>query len=378
MNRTCARGLGTIVPKRHLQGKHRLTRARAPVNAPVREPTSGASTHACKRTYDRNMRHFGTAAGTVLAFGLVAVGSAGPAPPRGTLVYSSISSTTPGRAINPETVPDLYLLRTDGRVLRRLTRSSLWEGHPAWSPDGRRIAFSKGDPYCGVVPRSACEWEGVPTRASIWVRSVNVAKAHQVTHGGRVFLDHSPAWSPDGRTVAFVRLAEDELRTGIYTVGADGQGPEQLTQNVPNGRSDSALDWSPDGSAIGFVSPEYGWIGIVDGGTGEVARLKVANLPRLRWDLAWSPTGRKLAVATQRGVYVVGSAGGYARRVVKARRADGVSWSPDGRRLAFSARMGSGFIRELRSDVFIIGVNGRGLARLTSNAGNDFGPDWRP
>ena len=108
----------------------------------------------------------------------------------------------------------------------------------------------------------------------------------------------------------------------------------------------------------------------------------ITNIGGGKADIAWSPKGDMLAIAATAGIYVVGAEGGRARRVAKARAgsygeiAPSVSWSPDGRRLAFSAAMSR--VPGARTDIFVVGLNGRGLTRLTTNTGADFDPHWRP
>jgi TolB protein len=68
----------------------------------------------------------------------------------------------------------------------------------------------------------------------------------------RLFKDEgwSPAWSPDGKSIAFVgdESGDDE----IYAVGADGAGMTQLTDNT--GIADDSPTWSPDSSMLAFAS----------------------------------------------------------------------------------------------------------------------------
>jgi Tol biopolymer transport system component len=211
------------------------------------------------------------------------------------------------------------------------------------------------------------------------VQNLSTSVAHRITRAGFDYADRSPVWSPDGRTIAFARVFccdDDYNKDGIYTIAPDGRNQTRV-----NSTRAYALDWSPDGSTIAFLS-EGGGIRLLDLESGDAPRLMISNVKGGKSDVAWSPKGERLALASSAGIYVVDVDGGRARRVVKtglgsfAELAPTVSWSPDGRRLAFSGNMK----RDLsaRTDIFVIGLNGRGLKRLTTNPGSDFDPHWRP
>jgi Tol biopolymer transport system component len=301
----------------------------------------------------------------------VVAGAAGPASQPVRVVYASVNSSF-GDSPNPENVADLFLLARGNAAVRRLTRTSWWEDDPDWSPDGRRIAFSKGDPLCTA---GACE-EG-PISGNIWVRSLTSPRARRLTSDPEQqgFLDQSPTWSPDGRMIAYSRsegYGGDPAEVGIYTIGVDGRNDTLLTSTPVR-----ALDWSPQGSTIAFMTDE-GRVGLVSVATGDTRNIAITNLAgrhQFENDLAWAPSGRQLAIATLSGVYVVSSTGGRARRVVKTRAGGGVTWSPNGRRLAFADVSGTG--SQARRDIFVVSLSGRGLSRLTTTAGDDFSPDWR-
>jgi Tol biopolymer transport system component len=318
------------------------------------------------------MRHLALA--TIIAFAIaLAPASAALEPKAPTLVFASFHAIDPGEPGSLETVADLFLWRGNV-VTRRLTRTTQWEEYPAWSPDARGIAFSKGDPWCHS---NFCERR--PINSSIWVQRLNGGAARRITRAGSSYIDRSPIWSPDGRTIAFVRIFccdNDPQKDGIYTITPDGRNQKRVEATRAH-----ALDWSPDGSTIAFLS-EGGRVRLLDVESGEAPRLLITNIGGGKADIAWSPQGDKLAIAAAAGIFVVGAEGGRARRVVKTRAgsfgeiAPAVSWAPDGRRLAFSGTMSRD--PEARTDVFIVGVNGRGLTRLTTNAGADFDPHWRP
>ena len=116
----------------------------------------------------------------------------------------------------------------------RLSRTSSGRA-PAWSPDGRQIAFvQKGDD--GNVDVSVVRADG---------------------HGRQRLTRHpavegNPAWSPDGRKIAFTRQGESKDQFQIYVMNADGSGQRRLTRN---GYIHFSVVWSPDGQKMLFERP---------------------------------------------------------------------------------------------------------------------------
>jgi Tol biopolymer transport system component len=261
---------------------------------------------------------------------------------------------------------DLFVVRTDGRGLRRLTRTPLWEDQPDWSPDRRRVVFSKGQPFCHG---SACEGA---SDAAIWVIGADGRRQRRLTHPDESIVDTSPRWAPDGRSIAFVRstFAADpgSPDDGIFVMAADGSGARRVAAKAA-----LAVDWSPDGRRLAYVVVR---LGIVDIETRRARPVPAANLPAEVADIAWSPDGGRLALAAAGGIYLLPATGGRARRVVRAYRAESVAWSPDGGRLAFSA--GPSARPGARTDLFVVRPDGQMLRRITGNPGEDLAPDWRP
>jgi dipeptidyl aminopeptidase/acylaminoacyl peptidase len=108
---------------------------------------------------------------------------------------------------------DIWTVNPDGSHLVQLTaNSSAWDENPAWSPDGRRIAFSKWDPGGGA---SAQDGKIVIMDPDGSDRIEIPAPADNIG---------TPIWSPDGQRIAFTSSC------GIYVANADGSGtPKELS-----------------------------------------------------------------------------------------------------------------------------------------------------
>jgi Tol biopolymer transport system component len=167
-----------------------------------------------------------------------------------------------------------------------------------------------------------------------------------------------PAWSPDGRRIAFASAADpwtSPCRGGLWVMNADGKGAHQIAAKGRN------PDWSPDGSKLAFdVS---GNIAVADA-NGANARTLVPN----GVDPAWSPDGTMLAFERQKTIAVV-RADGTAAHVV-ALDAGQPDWSPDGTRLVFTKRSTAG------RGLAIVDLDGTNLRSLTADY--DSQPAWSP
>jgi Tol biopolymer transport system component len=214
--------------------------------------------------------------------------------------------------------PVVFVANDDGSRERRVAEGTT----PAWSPDGSRL----------VVSRRAAGG------ADLWVIDVATGKERRLARTEKP--EREPEWSPDGRTIAFVRT---EVRGGdeIYTVRPSGRGLRRLTRSP---HDDFGPAWSPDGTQIAFVRHDED-----------------------RADAA---------------LYVMAEDGGGQRALGKALTLDptasfagGPAWSPDGRRilLARGAR--------LYSDLYLFAADGRFARRMTENAKDQVterSPNWQP
>ena len=263
---------------------------------------------------------------------------------------------------------ELDVINADGSGLRRLAHGS--GAAPEWSPDGRKLVFGKrpqrGGATCGLAGR--CNDE-------IYVINADGTGLRRLTRNA--VIDEGPVWSPDGRRIAFTR-DRDRQTANIYVMNADGSGQRRLTPNLRR-RPWVELAWSPDWKRIAFVASagHLGAADIfVINADGSGLR-NVTNTVTTSFDFAWSPDGRRIAYLegdpAGAPLSVVNADGTGKQRLTGPLMVDlgFPSWSPDGRTLAFT---GGSVIYTVHAD----GTGLRKLTHGPGwNIGPEWSPDGR-
>jgi Tol biopolymer transport system component len=265
----------------------------------------------------------------IVACAVVALaGSAGPA--QATYPGSNDGRLAFGDDLEPTgAVPQIYSILPNGEDFRQLTNSGGQNICPAYSADGKEIAF--------------CSDRTGATE--IWKMKQNGTQEVQVTHLGQRAL--FPDFSPDGTNIVFSNPAPGAPPLSppeIWVIDSAGHSnPERLT-NSPG--MDGLPVYSPDGSKIAFISSRTGvpqlWVMNADGSD----QVQLTFDPAPKGQLPdWSPDGSKIAYqinATGNGdIYVMNADGSDKTQLTQTPEMEfGTAWSPDGDQIAFVRVLG--------------------------------------
>ena len=254
--------------------------------------------------------------------------------------------------------PEIFAMDPDGSDRINLTNHPAYDFQPAWSRDGKRIAF--------VSDRMGTHD----------IHVMNPDGSNQVALTTSSENDAEPAWSPDGTKIAFVRRlggSNDE----IFVMNADGSSPVNITNHAA---FDSEPSWSPDGSRIAFISSRDGDTDVFVMNADGTSKDNLTNDAALDRYTSWSPDGSKIAFVSDRQ-------GGYQIHLIDPDGSDLVNltnnasadegnpwWSPDGTRIVFHTVTGS----PSSFEIFTMNRDGSDRRNLTQSPQHETDPTWQP
>ncbi len=311
---------------------------------------------------------------------------------------------------------DIYVKMVGTGEPVRLTTNPAPEVDPAWSPDGRFIAFRRlFENSCDVLVMPAIggaerklaqtvrsDW-GVDFSGISWspdgrfvamashgiiAVSEQTGEKHTLSSPGALFFDNLPAFSPDGRSIVFVRSRKPG---NFSTLFAQALGPGAMPLGPPRQVTPSVLDvnglaWEPSGRHLLFSSlgmqghelPDFGlWKISVSGGKPE----PLTAFGQSADSVAVAPKGDRLAytrLLQNHKIYEINLAGSVGRKdlprtAISSTKEDfSPQFSPDGKKIALvSARSGS-------LEIWICTSDGASCSPATAFGFNAGSPRWSP
>jgi len=216
----------------------------------------------------------------------------------------------------------IWLMDSDGFLAKALTPDGQTSLSPAWSPDGRRMAFTRL----------------VQGRGGVFLYTLGTGETMQLP-GTETALNITPMFAPDGNHLAYAR--SDEKGTDIFVATLGDRSAQRLTA----GRFADNLSptYSPDGRRIAFISTRAGppqlYAMGADGTDQELLAPFDFGVTGPSYAPEWSPDGASVVfhreVSGTPQIFVLTVAGQKLRQLTSQGRNEDATWAPDGRHLCF-------------------------------------------
>jgi Tol biopolymer transport system component len=274
-----------------------------------------------------------------------------------------------GKIAFTDNTGDIIVMDPDGTDQVNLTDTPEWEEDAAWSPDGKRIAFTR--------------YEGGEGNGRIYIMDADGSNVVPVTSNPDS-SEYSPQWSRDGRRILFTSLTEG-TGNDIAIINTDGTGRQDLTSDE---KSDSGPIWSPIGHRIAFTSNRSGNCCHVylmnPDGTNIIPLVDTGNYES---PTDWTVQGDRLLIYVYDGenanifVYSPGAGGDPTPLTDTIGRNSSARFSPDGEFIVFASNRDDpdpANCGPCYQQIYTMTSLGAAVTPITDLPGENYEPDWQP
>lgn len=259
----------------------------------------------------------------------------------------------------------VWVMNADGSNETNLTSPFGEYSFPAWSPDGRRMAFRIDfGTGTGIAIMDLQDTNG----------TLSGTQPVAITN---TFSD-APTWSPDGNQLVYKSSGDFGWQLFRYT--EDNGTIESINNPSPWIQYPK---WSPDGSKLlfGADTNNDGNMDIFTANPDGSGLTQLTNNPYYEGTPNWSPDGKRIVFSSNgngnQDLYIMNMDGtGLTQLTNDPNNEIDPSWSPDGARIAFVSDRNTNY--GSNSEIYVINVDGSSEMRLTNNNFSDISPTWRP
>jgi Tol biopolymer transport system component len=269
----------------------------------------------------------------------------------------------------------IYSAKHDGTDAMQLTfpDTGVSDDLPKWSPDGSKISFERDFPNNGAIEEINADGTGL--------HGIGKCVA------GECIANAAPDYSPDGQTIVFVKVLGSDVNNltniNIWTMNADGTNPRPVTKQKLDRSGDSEPAWSPDGKLIAFTRfsvarNAQALFLIHPDGTG-LQRLTEWAINAGGAD--WSPNGKLIVFQSYRDccfvvsqVYTIHPDGSGLHKLTSIGRNIEPGWSPNGKKIVFAHQPGKG--ANQFADIYEMNADGTGIVPIITTDLWESEPEW--
>ena len=256
------------------------------------------------------------------------------------LILFSLIMIQPAFAKRPLSITDFYKIKTAKT--------------PNISPDGKSVLF--------VINHKDSASNSY--RNQIWITPLEGGKQEQLTYVGT--SNHSPAWSPDGKLMAYLSNAMGSSQ--IWLMNLETRDTQQLT-DLPEGAWQPV--WSPDGNKIAFLSETK----FEDRNPRGLYDIKIYTHLRYRW---WYDNNR-YDEGWRSHIFIIDLATQEIKQLTDGDWFDDeICFSPDGKSIAFVSNRTEDRENNIDTDIWTVSVESGTVEMVFDNTGPDYSPEWSP